>query len=82
MLVGYNNAQFDNRMLIRAGRYSFTLISNEFVDVMPQAKEKLVLDDYKLNTVSESLGIKNPQAHRALADAVTTARVYLKLWEE
>lgn len=81
VLVGYNNAKFDNRMLIRAGRYSFTLISNEFVDVMPQAKEKLVLDDYKLNTVSESLGIKSPQAHRALVDAVTTARVYLKLWE-
>lgn len=82
VLVGYNNASFDNRMLIRAGRYSRTIISNEFVDVMPLAKQKLILDDYKLNTVSERLGIKNPQAHRALADAETTAKVYLKLWEE
>lgn len=82
VLVGYNNASFDNRMLIRAGRYSRTIISNEFVDVKPLAKQKLVLENYKLNTVSESIGIKNPQAHRALADAITTAKVYLKLCEE
>lgn len=69
-------------MLIRAGRYSHTIISNEFVDVKPLTKQKLVLENYKLSTVSESIGIKNPQAHRALADAITTAKVYLKLWEE
>ena len=82
VLIGYNNASFDNRMLIRAGRYSRTIISNEFLDIKPLAKQKLALENYKLGTVSESIGIKNLQAHRALADAITTAKVYLKLCEE
>lgn len=29
----------------------------------------------------ESIGIKNPHAHRALADAITIAKIYLKLLE-
>ena len=36
-------------------------------------------DDLKLTNIGLSLGIKNPQAHRALADAITTAKVYLEL---
>lgn len=32
-----------------------------------------------MQELSEKLEIKNPQAHRALGDAVTTARVFLKL---
>ena len=35
-----------------------------------------------LNTVAASYGIKNPRAHRAYADALTTARLYLKIKEE
>ena len=31
--------------------------------------------------VGKALGIENPQAHRALADAITTAKVYLKILE-
>ena len=31
--------------------------------------------------MSEKLEIENPRAHRALADAITTARVFLKLKE-
>jgi len=34
-----------------------------------------------LETLSKKLGIENPKAHRALADAITTARVYLRLKE-
>ena len=37
------------------------------------------LTSYSLGAVSEHLRIPNPAAHRALGDAVTTARVLLKL---
>lgn len=44
---------------------------------------KLGLTDEKvsLEILSRKLGIENPKAHRALADAVTTAKVYLRLKE-
>lgn len=51
-------------------------------DVMHFASDlsgRLELSDRKLSSVSEKLGIKNPEAHRALADAETTALVYLAL---
>ena len=35
----------------------------------------------KLGVVSDALQIENPRAHRALADAITTAKVFLKLKE-
>lgn len=38
-------------------------------------------ENFKLGTVGDFLGIKNPEAHRALADAITTARIFLKLKE-
>ena len=41
----------------------------------------LTEDNISLASLSGKLGIKNPQAHRALADAITTARVYLRLKE-
>ena len=35
----------------------------------------------KLGVVSDALQIENPRAHRALSDAITTAKVFLKLKE-
>ena len=35
----------------------------------------------KLEVLAEKLNIENPRAHRALADAMTTAAVFLKLKE-
>ena len=86
ILVGYNNIGFDAKFLCRAGRYSNEIYSNKQFDVLRYfrtIKEKLKYTgaDCKLGTVSSFLGIKNPEAHRALADAITTARIYLKLRE-
>ncbi len=55
-------------------------------DVMKYAnsfRTKRGITDEKLSleTLSSKLGIENPEAHRALADAITTARVYLGLKE-
>ncbi len=85
-LVGYNNAAFDSKFLARAGRHSNIVITNPNFDVLRylrQNKELLgyKVEDTKLNTVARFCGVENPQAHRAWADALTTARVYLKLRE-
>lgn len=85
-LVGYNSVSFDSRFLMRAGRYSRTIIKNKHFDVKYYAKEILKsrrceIQDFKLNTIAEYLGIENPRAHRALADAITTAKIFLRLKE-
>jgi len=86
ILVGYNSIRFDSRFLSRAGRYSNRIYSNKHFDVLRYIKGlKDIIgykeNDFKLETVGMFFGIKNPEAHRALADAVTTARIYLKLKE-
>ena len=72
--------------MTRAGRYSHIIIENPYFDVMYYAGDVLSrhgMFGKKLNlgAVSEQLGIVNPKAHRALADAITTAKVYMKLRE-
>ena len=61
------------------------MIQNPQFDVWRMAlgmKDELGLDKKAdLETVSCKLNIENPQAHRALADAITTAKVFLKLKE-
>ena len=84
VLVGFNNRAFDNRFLIRAGRYARRVINNHNFDVKRYAEsiqDKLSCTSFALDTLALMFDIDNPQAHRALADAVTTARVYLKLKE-
>ena len=82
ILVGYNCMRFDSRFLERAGRYASIIIENEMFDVMKYAKkfeEKCGFDGLKLDDVIKHFGIENEEAHRALADAVTTAKVFLEL---
>ena len=82
IMLGYNCMSFDSKFLVRAGRLSNIIIENEYFDVLHMAKQyksQLSCDNMKLVSVGETLGIKNPQAHRALADAITTAKVYLAL---
>lgn len=84
--VGYNCMSFDSKFLARAGRYSNIKIYNEFFDVMKYAykfKEKLNYTGNKisLNSIADIFEIENPNAHRSLSDAITTAKVYMKLLE-
>ena len=85
VLVGYNCINFDSKFLARAGRYGNVIITNPYFDVMRYAVKfdnKLHTGDkISLEDISGILGIKNPSAHRALADALTTAKVFLKLKE-
>ena len=79
VLVGFNNQKFDARMLRRAGRYAGRVINNKQFDVWCMAKEMGICG--KLGEIADRFGIVNPNAHRAYADAWTTAKVYLKLLE-
>lgn len=84
ILVGYNCMTFDSKFLVRAGRLSNLIINNQYFDVMhlvKKYKNTLDVENMTLVQVGKSLGIENPQAHRALADAITTAKVYLKIIE-
>lgn len=86
ILVGYNSIGFDAKFLCRAGRYSNEIYTNKHFDVWRYAKElkdtiNYTGPNFKLVTIGEFLGIENPEAHRALADAITTAKIYLKLRE-
>ena len=84
ILVGYNCMSFDSKFLRRAGRLSNKIITNKYFDVMNYVKKfesVLHYENKTLNCISGLLGITNPNAHRALADSITTAKVYLKLLE-
>lgn len=84
ILVGYNCMSFDSKFLTRAGRLSNIIIKNQYFDVMKYVKKFDKILNYEsksLNNISNILGITNPNAHRALADSITTAKVYLKLLE-
>ena len=58
------------------------IITNKYFDVMNYVKKfesVLHYENKTLNCISGLLDITNPNAHRALADSITTAKVYLKL---
>ena len=79
ILIGFNNKVFDAIRLRRAGRYAGRIITNKQLDVMIMARKLGIKGS--LGDISKNFGIINPNAHRAYADAWTTAKVYLKLLE-
>ncbi|MCR4610628.1 MAG: 3'-5' exonuclease [Lachnospiraceae bacterium] len=80
-LLGFNSIFFDCKFLERAGRYSHIYINNPCFDVINYANQfkkgfGIKKRRCSLKDMSDALGIVNPRAHRALADAITTAKVY------
>lgn len=84
VLLGYNCMSFDSQFMVRAGRYANLVISNRYFDLMHYTahfQEHLGIGSKApdLEDLAERFGIENPHAHRALSDAVTTAKVFLAL---
>lgn len=82
ILLGYNCISFDSRFITKAAKSCNIEINNKYFDVLKYVrtiKGQLGISKTTLGVVSEYLGIENPCAHRALADAITTAKVYLEL---
>ena len=76
------NAKFDARFLSQACmRNSFRMPANCF-DTMSLARYWPDAPDKKLTTLAAAAGIDNPEAHRALGDAETVARLILATGEK
>ena len=77
-LVGYN-LPFDLKFIQNAIKNEGLIFDNPGIDALVIAKNKLILKKYKLSEVVKRLEITLDNAHRALADAVATAEVFLIL---
>ena len=81
VLCGYNSSMFDDKILNVQARKLENEFDNPTQDVLVLARSKMSSSNYKLGTVVKNLGIVLIDAHRALNDAIATAKVFLKLNE-
>lgn len=83
-----HHAEFDMGFLLYYAKpcgYAFT---NEVLDTIAIAKKfysesenrKNEPSNYKLSTLTQHLEVENTDAHRALADAIAAAKIFLKLY--
>lgn len=84
ILVGYNCFSFDCRFLDAACKYTGLRIENSFFDACNPAKRYIRSVDphcrkYKLELISDMLGLTNEAAHNAFYDAEVTAKVLISL---
>lgn len=74
------NIEFDYSFLKFNGENLRLLFDNEQIDTLRLVRDKVPsLSNYKLGTVVKALDITLNNAHRALADAYATAKVFVKL---
>lgn len=74
------NIDFDYSFLSFNGEKLRLLFDNEQIDTLRLVRDKVPsLSNYKLGTVVKALDITLNNAHRALADAYATAKVFVKL---
>lgn len=78
VLSGYN-VNFDMRFIQKAGANMGYHFKNRVEDTMAFARNQLRLGNYTLKNVAKNLQVSLNQAHRALNDALATARVLIKL---
>jgi DNA polymerase-3 subunit alpha (Gram-positive type) len=82
ILVGHNIAGFDIPILNNAGEPLHIRFNHPYEDTWPLSKTYLKgLKNNKLGTVAEYFGIVNEHAHRADADTLANAKIFLKLAE-
>ena len=74
------NIGFDIQFLLKAGKKFRYKFDNERIDTLDLARKKIPsLPNYKLSSVVKALDIVLNDAHRAINDAVATAKVFIKL---
>lgn len=79
VLVAYN-AEFDMNFLYNYGKKHNYKFDNKVLDVYALVKsKKLPTKNNKLGSVIAHYGIKNNSAHRALGDAIATAKLFSKV---
>lgn len=81
ILVG-QNIQFDLGFIDYYSKQINYVFENKREDTMTIAKKNIFLKNYKLKTIAENLGVSLINAHRAINDAMATAKVFIKLIEK
>ena len=81
ILVG-QNIQFDFGFIDYYSRQYSYVFEHEKEDTINIAKKFMFLKNYKLKTIAEALSIPLINAHRAINDAICTAKVFIKLIEK
>jgi DNA polymerase-3 subunit alpha (Gram-positive type) len=80
ILVGHNIKDFDVPILNDRGKKFHIEFNNEIVDTLPLSHSLIKgLNNYKLKTITEFFGYKNEHEHRADADVLANARVFVEL---
>lgn len=81
ILVG-QNIQFDFGFIDFNSRKCNYVFDHDKEDTINIAKKHIFLKNYKLKTIAEALNIPLINAHRAINDAICTAKVFIKLIEK
>jgi len=81
ILVG-QNIQFDFGFIDYYSRKYNYVFNHEKEDTITIAKKHIFLKNYKLKTIAEALNVPLINAHRAINDALCTAKVFIKLIEK
>lgn len=79
ILVAHNGDDFDVPFVKNAAEKLMYLFNNPTIDTLILARKNLPTRKFNLTEVCKFYGIENEQAHRAISDAVATAKVFLKL---
>ncbi len=80
IMVGQNSIQFDWPFLREKAEPMKIYFENEQLDIMLLAKQFYPeLGKYNLDFLSKQFGVVNEEAHRAISDTVTTAKIFIKL---
>lgn len=80
-LVGHN-LKFDYDFISKAGKPFDFIFENEQYDTLAIAQRLLSLRHYRLEDVAKYYSIVNEGAHRAIYDALTTAKIFIKFAEK
>lgn len=79
-VISAYNISFDNKFLQHNGKKLRLNFDNEKIDTLELARNKVYsVHNYKLGTVVKALDIVLEGAHRAINDAIATAKVFIKL---
>lgn len=79
-IVGYNNIDFDNKMLSNICKRLGYKFPSETYDAIVLARKYLRgVKNYKLGTIAQYLSVTLDNAHRAIYDTIATAEVFIKL---
>ncbi len=81
ILVG-QNVDFDYGFLDYYGRKANYIFDNKKEDTLTLARKYIFLKNYKLKTIADYLSVSLINAHRALNDALATAKVFIKIIEK